>query len=85
MKKILKNLLVAIGIISYFMILVFAYTRMNTERLSNDIQVFAGTFLVLGILALEKAYKKDSGKIAIIGIELLVLSFHSLSASSSPK
>ena len=79
MKKILKNLLVAIGIIIYFMILVLANTRMNTERLANDIKVFSGTFLVLGILALEKAYKKDSGKIAIIGIELLVLSFHSLS------
>ena len=79
MKKILKNLLISIGIISYFMILVFAYTRMNTERLANDIKVFAGAFLVIGILVLEKAYKKDSGKIAIIGIELLVLSFHSLS------
>lgn len=79
MKKILKNLLVAIGISAYFAILVLAYIRMNLERLSNDIQVFAGTFLVLGILALEKAYKEDSGKIAISGIELLVLSFHSLS------
>ena len=79
MKKILKNLLVAIGIISYFMILVFAYTRMNTERFANDIKVFAGAFLVIGIIVLEKAYKKDSGQMAITGIELLVLSFYSLS------
>lgn len=79
MKKIFKNLLVAIGIIIYFMILIVAYNRMNIERLSNDIKVFAGTFLVLGIIALEKAYKNDSGKIAIIGIELLVLAFHSVS------
>lgn len=79
MKKILKNLLVAIGIIIYFMILNFAYIRMNTERLSNDIKVFAGTYLVLGLFALEKAYKEDSGKLAITAIELLVLSFHSLS------
>ena len=79
MKKILKNLLVAIGIISYFMILFLANSRMNTERLANDIKVFAGAFLVVAILALEKAYKKDCGKTAIIGIELLILSFHSLS------
>lgn len=79
MKKILKNLLVGIGIISYFMILVLANTKMHTERLANDIKVFAGAFLVVAILVLEKAYKKDSGKTAIIGIELLVLSFHSLS------
>ena len=79
MKKILKNLLVAICIISYFMILVLANTRMSIERLSNDIKVFAGTFLVIAILVLEKAYKKDSGKTAITSIELLVLAFHSLS------
>lgn len=52
---------------------------MNLDRLAQDIQVFSGAFLVLGILALEKAYKKDSGEVAITGIELLALSIHSLS------
>ena len=79
MKKIEKNLSRALCIIIYFMILFFAYTRMNLDRLAQDIQVFSGAFLVLGILALEKAYKKDSGEVAITGIELLVLSIHSLS------
>lgn len=79
MKKIGKNLSRALCIIIYFIILFFAYTRMNLDRLAEDIQVFSGAFLVLGILALEKAYKKDSGEVAITGIELLVLSMHSLS------
>ncbi len=79
MKKIEKNLSRALCIIIYFIILFFAYTRMNLDRLAQDIQVFSGAFLVLGILALEKAYKKDSGEVAIIGIELLALSIHSLS------
>lgn len=79
MKKIGKNLSRALCIIIYFIILFFAYTRMNLDRLAQDIQVFSGAFLVLGILALEKAYKKDSGEVAIIGIELLALSIHSLS------
>lgn len=79
MKKIGKNLSRALCIIIYFIILFFAYTRMNLDRLAQDIQVFSGAFLVLGILALEKAYKKDSGEVAITGIELLVLSIHSLS------
>lgn len=79
MKKIEKNLSKALCIIIYFIILFFAYTRMNLDRLAQDIQVFSGAFLVLGILALEKAYKKDSGEVAITGIELLVLSIHSLS------
>lgn len=79
MKKIGKNLSRALCIIIYFIILFFAYTRMNLDRLAQDIQVFSGAFLVLGILALEKAYKKDSGEVAITGIELLALSIHSLS------
>lgn len=79
MKKIEKNLSKALCIIIYFIILFFAYTRMNLDRLAQDIQVFSGAFLVLGILALEKAYKKDSGEVAITGIELLALSIHSVS------
>lgn len=76
---IFKNLLKAIGIMGYFIVLNFAYTRMNVDRLINDIEVFSGIFLVLGLVFLERAYKKDSGKIAISGIELLCLSMHSLS------
>lgn len=79
MKTIFKNVLKAIGIMCYFIILNFAYTRMNLDRLVGDIEVFSGVFLILGILALEKAYKKDNGEIAVTGIELLALSIHSLS------
>ena len=79
MKIIFKKLLKAIGIMCYLIILNFAYTRMNTDRLINDIEVFSGIFLVIGLVMLEIAYKKDSGKSAISGIELLVLSMHSLS------
>ena len=76
---IFKNLLKAIGIMGYFMVLNLAYTRMNTERLMNDIEVFSGMFLVLGLIFLERAYKKDDGTKALSGIELLCLSMHSLS------
>lgn len=79
MKKILKNSLYAICIILYLLILSFAYTRMNIERLSEDIRVFSGMFLVLGLLSLERAYKNENGNTAITAIELLVLSFYSLS------
>ena len=79
MNTIFKNLLKAIGVMIYFIVLNFAYTRMNTDRLMNDIEVFAGIFLVLGLVMLERAYKKDSGNIALSGIEFLCLSMHSLS------
>ena len=79
MNKIIKNLLKAVGVVCYFIVLSFAYTRMNLDRLVTDIEVFSGAFLVLGILALEKSYKDENGSLAITGIELLVLSMHSLS------
>lgn len=79
MKVIFKNILKALGVICYFAILVYATTRMDIGRLSEDIKIFAGAFLVIGILILEKAYKEDSGKVAITAIEFLVLSIHSLS------
>lgn len=78
-KTMFKNLLRAVGVMCYFIVLNFAYSRMNLDRLVGDIKVFSGTFLVLGILALEKAYKEENGEIAITGVELFVLSFHSLS------
>ncbi len=78
-KKMFGNLLRAVGIMLYFIILNLAHTTMQLERLIGDIEVFAGAFLVIGILLLEKAYKKDNGSTAITGIEFLLLSLHSLS------
>ncbi|MCI8411152.1 MAG: hypothetical protein HFJ40_01625 [Clostridia bacterium] len=79
LKKIFKNLLKAICIMIYFVVLNLAYTKIKSERLIGDIQVFSGMFLLSGILALEKAYKKDSGEIAISAIELIFMSLHTLS------
>lgn len=79
LKKIFGNLLKAVGVMIYFIILSLAYVTMQQERLIGDIEVFAGAFLVIGIVFLEKAYKKDNGSIAITGVEFLFLSLHSLS------
>ena len=79
MKIIRNNILKIIGICFYFFILIFAYQKMNINRLVGDIEVFSGMFLGVGILMLEKAYKEDKGKTAITGIELMVLAIHSLS------
>ena len=79
LKKIFRNLLRAIGIMFYFIVLNFAYSKMKQERLVGDIEVFAGAFLVAGIILLERAYKKDDGSMGITGVEFLFLSLHSLS------
>lgn len=79
LKKMFGNLLRAVGIMLYFIVLNLAYTTMQTERLIGDIEVFAGAFLVTGIIFLERAYKKDDGTMGITGVELLFLALHSLS------
>ena len=79
LKKIFKNLLRAIGIMFYFIILNLAYSTMKQERLIGDIEVFAGAFLIIGIVLLEIAYKKDDGSMGITGVEFLFLALHSLS------
>lgn len=79
LKKMFGNLLKAVGIMLYFIILNLAYSAMEKERLVGDIEVFAGSFLIAGIIFLERAYKKDDNSIAITGIEFLFLSLHSLS------
>lgn len=79
LKKMFGSLLRATGIMLYFIILNLAYSAMKQERLIDDIKVFAGVFLAVGIVLLEIAYKRDNGSMAISGIECLVLSLHSLS------
>ena len=79
LKNIFLNILKAIGLMIYFIILNLAYNKIDHSRLATDINVFAGVFLIYGIVMLERAYKKDNGKYAITAIELLVVSFHTLS------
>ena len=79
LKKIFANVLKAIGIMFYFVVLNLAFVNMEQQKLIQDIKVFAATFLVVGLIVLEKAYKKDRGDLAIASVELLVMSLHSLS------
>ena len=79
LKKVFRCLIEAIIIISYFMVLNIAYNKMNHNRLMEDIKIFSGIFLLLGILFIERGYKKDNFEISLYGIESLGISFHSLS------
>ena len=78
LKKIFKNLVLAILVMGYFAILNLAYNNMKQERLVGDLKVFSGAFLIVGIIVLEKAYKEDSGKKVIGAIEAFVMSIHTL-------
>lgn len=79
LKDIFKSIILAIGVIIYFAILNFVYSRVEQELILNIVEICSGILLVLALVLLEMAYKKDSGKFTIIAIEFLVLAFHSLS------
>lgn len=79
LKKVFKSVLIGIGVIVYLLIIILAFERMKLERLLEDLKIFAGTFLVIGIIFLEQAYKRDDGFKAINGIEMWIISAYTLS------
>lgn len=79
LKQIVYNILKAIGLMIYFIILNMAYSSIRPEKLAEDIKVFAGAYLIIGLVMMEKSYKEEKNEYAITSIELLVISLHSLS------
>ena len=78
LKRIFGNLIKAIGILVYFGALNLANIRIDNKILSEYIKICSGIFLISSIIVLEISYKKDDKSALISGIELLILSFHSL-------
>ena len=72
------NLIIAILMIIYFIFINLGYKNIENSILNKDLEVFCLVFLFVGIIIIEKAYRKDSGKIALYGIEILIFAFHTL-------
>lgn len=73
-KPVFKNILVAVVVIIYCIFLILGFNNIDGEVYQTDLKVFAMCILFLAILLLEKAYKKDSGTLAIYGIEAIIIS-----------
>lgn len=78
-EKVFENIIIAVAIMLYFIIINFSYYRIEESMLHLGLKVTSMAILILSIIIFEIAYKKDSGKIAIYGIEILVLAVHALS------
>lgn len=72
--KIFKEIGIAILIFLYFLLLNLGYVKLEKEVFNEDLHNFAGILIVSTVIVFEIAYKKDSGEIALHGVELLVLS-----------
>ena len=77
-KRISENLIIAIAITLYFFVINFAFMRADEKLIYNGVKILSLIVLFLSIAIFEIAYHKDSGEIAINGIEILVLSLNTL-------
>ena len=78
-KNVVENLLLAVAIMLYFIIINFSYYRIEDKYFLIGLKILSSILLIGGIVLLEISYKKDSGKIAIHALEILFLSGHALS------
>lgn len=72
-KSICINIVKAIIVIFYFLILNLISEKIGEELFRRGIQICTMIFLFVAIYIIEKAYKEDDGVKAIDGIEVLVL------------
>lgn len=78
MKRISENLIILVTISLYFAVINFTNLRLTEVMFFYEIKIASMIVLLLCILIFEIAYRKDSGKIAIYGIEILSLSIYTL-------
>ena len=73
--RIFQNILFAIVVMAYFNFIILGFINIENGVFLTDLKVFSIAVLVISVVMIEIGYKKKSGKIAIHGIETLVLSF----------
>lgn len=72
-RKLFPNLLLAIGIIIYYIFILLGAKNIEETIFITDLKVFSIVLMITSIIIFETGYKKDSGKFAIYGIEILLL------------
>jgi len=77
-KLAFKNFGFAIIVTLYFIFLNMGVSNIVKHILVADTKVFSGILLAITIILFEKAFKKEDGKLAIHGIEMLVLAIITL-------
>lgn len=79
-KRIFHDVLLAIGIVVYFLFLNLGYINIGQSVFTTDLKVFSMSVLIIAILLFEYSYKDENGKIAIYGIEVLAVAIATLSS-----
>ena len=77
--RVFQNIFLAVIIILYLNFIILGFWNIENSVFVVDLKVFSMSILVIAIGVIEYAYKKDSGRHAIHGIETLVLALATMS------
>lgn len=77
-KAMFKNIIMAVAVILYFLFLNLGFLNIDNDVYVTDLKVFSMCILLLAIILLEMAYKKDNGEIGILGVETIFIALVTL-------
>lgn len=80
-KKVFENVIIAIILMIYFIVINYLNDILDYEKVNLILKILSMVIMTVGIIIFEIAYKKDSGKLAINGIEAIIIASHTLSIS----
>ena len=73
-KDVFRNLMFAIAIILYLVLLNLGFWKLDKEIFIKDTAIYSIASLAVTIILFEKAFKSENGRYAISGIEVLTAS-----------
>ena len=77
-KPVIYNFLVMIIVVLYFVFLILGFNNIEKSVYQTDLKVFAICALFLAIILLERAYSKENKKVAVYGVETLIIAIVTL-------
>lgn len=77
-KEIFTNIIICTCLVAYFLFLFLGSVDKTKAVRVIDLKIFSIIYLAASIILFEIAYKKDSGKIAIHGVEILLVAIMTL-------
>ena len=81
-KEVFTNIAIASIIILYFIFIVLGSAGSIKNVRAIDLNIFSILFLGIAIIIFEISYRKDDGKLAMYGIESLVVAIFTLFLSN---
>lgn len=73
--RLFQNIALAVAIMLYLNFIILGFINIENSVFITDLKVFGVAILAVSIGMFEYAYKKDSGRHTIHGIEILLLAF----------